>query len=449
MTVLLKMQNSAMEKTVLLLIILNVVGIDCSVSQGVVERIRDLANRVDSGPVLKDEDYAAVIEKLGEIDKTLNVSLGQRDGHVGVTRKTDEVDLTAAEHLGKEFKKVKSASGGEMSEIAKFLEEFTKIEEDLTSIKQYMEKYHMICLNNTDQLDARIEELYEVIESVRKEIIQKQVSLLSELNKTSRLERQEFNAIAEQMAKHVRHIAELSGKKDKTKQSEINTTHSENSDTLVNKPTVQIEQMNLYTSCKHAKIAGSLRNGVYKLRSGLEVVCDQTTDGGGWTVFQRRKNGEVDFYRDWAEYKNGFGDLNGEFWLGNKYLNNITGRGDHGLRIDMEDFDGNKAYTKYSKFKVYPEEDMYKLHVSGYSGNAGNSLKYHNKMAFTTFDDDNDNYKFGNCARQHRGAWWYDYCYYSNLNGQYFNKFLEPINVGIIWLDWKQVTLKSTEMKFR
>ena len=33
-------------------------------------------------------------------------------------------------------------------------------------------------------------------------------------------------------------------------------------------------------------------------------------------VFQKRSSGDVDFNRNWAEYKQGFGDLDGDFWLG-------------------------------------------------------------------------------------------------------------------------------------
>ena len=35
----------------------------------------------------------------------------------------------------------------------------------------------------------------------------------------------------------------------------------------------------------------------------FDVFCDQTTDGGGWTVFLKRLNGSVDFYRYWNDYK--------------------------------------------------------------------------------------------------------------------------------------------------
>ena len=101
------------------------------------------------------------------------------------------------------------------------------------------------------------------------------------------------------------------------------------------------------------------------------------TDGGGWTVFQRRLDGSVEFYLDWKSYKNEFGDLKGEFWLGNDNLHRLTATDDTILRVDLEDFDGNKAYAEYTTFKVADEADKYRLLIGGYSGTAGDSMAFH------------------------------------------------------------------------
>ena len=106
----------------------------------------------------------------------------------------------------------------------------------------------------------------------------------------------------------------------------------------------------------------------------IQVLCDMTTVGGGWTVFQRRLNGSVDFFLDWKSYKNGFGNLGSEFWLGNDKLHRLTAAGDMKLRVDLEDFDGNIAYAEYTTFKVADEGDKYRLLIGGYSGTAGDSM---------------------------------------------------------------------------
>ena len=90
-----------------------------------------------------------------------------------------------------------------------------------------------------------------------------------------------------------------------------------------------------------------------------------TTDGGGWTVFQKRLNGSVDFYRTWASYKKGFGDLNGEFWLGNDNLHRLTAADDVILRVDLEDFEGNIKYAKYKTFELADEGKKYQLLIGG------------------------------------------------------------------------------------
>ena len=93
-----------------------------------------------------------------------------------------------------------------------------------------------------------------------------------------------------------------------------------------------------------------------------------TSSGGGWTVFQRRVDGSCDFYRGWNDYKNGFGDLDGEFWLGLDKINRLSNSGEDVLRVDLEDFENETRYAHYSKFAVAGETDKYRLTVGGYAG---------------------------------------------------------------------------------
>ena len=116
--------------------------------------------------------------------------------------------------------------------------------------------------------------------------------------------------------------------------------------------------------CKIRQI-GFTSSGVYTISPDggkpIQVLCDMTTDGGGWTVFQRRLDFSVDFYLGWESYKNGFEELNGEFWLGNANLHRLTAADDVTQRVDLEDFDGNKTYAEYTTFKVADEADGFRL----------------------------------------------------------------------------------------
>ena len=171
------------------------------------------------------------------------------------------------------------------------------------------------------------------------------------------------------------------------------------------------------------------------------------TDGGGWTVFQMREDGSVDFYRNWTDYENGFGNLTGEFWLGLSKIHRLTKEGSNTLRVDLGDFEGNEAYANYSTFSISDGSTEYILTVGGYSGTAGDGLAYHNGSRFSTRNNDNDAWPY-NCAQRYTGAWWYEDCYTSNLNGQYFNTSTSN-NQGIRWWYWKSTTLQFTEMKTR
>ena len=129
----------------------------------------------------------------------------------------------------------------------------------------------------------------------------------------------------------------------------------------------------VYKSCAEAYKSGVRISGVYKidpdgLGDHFEVYCDQKTAGGGWTVFQKRRDGSVDFYRNWDAYKRGFGNLNGEFWLGLDKIHRLTVSDSNTLRVDLEDNLGNTAFAEYSSFNVASEQAKYQLSLGKYSG---------------------------------------------------------------------------------
>ena len=85
-------------------------------------------------------------------------------------------------------------------------------------------------------------------------------------------------------------------------------------------------------------------------------------------MFQKKLDGTVDFNRGWTEYKNGFGNLNGEFWLGLDKINRLT-KTKNRLRVDLENTTSNTAYAEYDMFAVTCERTKYQLSISGiYSG---------------------------------------------------------------------------------
>ncbi|KFB50558.1 tenascin-like protein [Anopheles sinensis] len=185
----------------------------------------------------------------------------------------------------------------------------------------------------------------------------------------------------------------------------------------IRKTLAEIRDELLPTSCDQVK---SYSSGIFYI-SPFEnidhpflVLCNFENNfnlGGGWTVFQRRINGSVDFYRNWTMYQYGFGDVKGEHWLGLEKLHLMTKRGRHELLVLLEDFEGHSIYALYDEFKIASEEEKYRLTVGNYSGNAGDSLKKHNGMKFTTFDNGNDVKNSAYCAKQYRGAWWFRECF--------------------------------------
>ncbi|XP_062981342.1 fibrinogen-like protein 1 [Elgaria multicarinata webbii] len=223
--------------------------------------------------------------------------------------------------------------------------------------------------------------------------------------------------------------------------------------------------------CAMAFNHGKTESGYYRIRPRVDrdpflVYCDMS-DGGGWTVIQRRSNGKENFYRQWADYKEGFGQMqskNDEYWLGNDKIYNLLLRGEISLKIDLMDWYGERRYAIYDDFQIKNETNNYRIGFGTFSGTAGDafsggsnfdsqwSASLHG-MPFSAPDRDNDRFLTGSCAEENQCGWWFNRCHAANLNGIYYKngKYTGSLDNGVVWSTWQGpwYSLKYTAMKIR
>ncbi|XP_078485033.1 ficolin-1-A-like [Ciona intestinalis] len=250
-------------------------------------------------------------------------------------------------------------------------------------------------------------------------------------------------------------------------------------------------------TCRQLYDFGYRRNGLYNIyldgRTKWEVYCDLENHGGGWTVIQRNMDNRTDFDRNWLDYKTGFGNKLASFWIGLENIRALTKNGDNELRIDITTCDNTKIVAEYSNFMVGPESDRYRLNITGYQHQQGKLCDYgspsgrwqcgstgvsrttcENNVQGCCFDSaasgknrcfhTKDAMAWGNgsefstkdkrtntCPNTMKAGWWFRYCTYSNLNGNY-----DPCKVGFNYAYWRNVSpvglhegLRFTEMKIR
>ncbi|GBM32102.1 Techylectin-5A [Araneus ventricosus] len=217
------------------------------------------------------------------------------------------------------------------------------------------------------------------------------------------------------------------------------------------------------TPKKHADCAEILKHGQRKsgeytiwpshrnfLGKELKVFCDMETDGGGWTVIQRRGKfaNKVDFYRNWSDYKHGFGNISEEFWIGNDNIFALTNQGTCTVRFDMKSVDKEYRFATYSDFRIEDEKAGYKLHYGNYEGTAGDGIKEIKNMEFSTKDKKYQKSNTG-CPSKRLSGWWFKNCGSSNPNGLNLPDGREDKK----YMNWRPFTkyrsLLSIEIKIR
>ncbi|XP_053294852.1 angiopoietin-related protein 4 [Pleuronectes platessa] len=201
------------------------------------------------------------------------------------------------------------------------------------------------------------------------------------------------------------------------------------------------------SDCHELFLRGETTSGVYTIKpinaEPFKVFCEMTVDGG-WTVIQRRQDGSVDFDQQWHAYQKGFGNLNGEFWLGLEKIHTIAKDGGYILNIKLSDWGDDFASVRLP-FRLGGEETKYTLQTMevGTFSTLETSLGTDatSGLPFSTSDQDNDQKNDLNCAKHLSGGWWFSNCGRSNLNGRYFQspppKQRHQRKQGIFWKTWR------------
>ncbi|CAL4079677.1 unnamed protein product [Meganyctiphanes norvegica] len=177
-------------------------------------------------------------------------------------------------------------------------------------------------------------------------------------------------------------------------------------------------------NCKELQDQGVIHDGVNIIypfpdhpEAPVLVLCDQTTQGGGWTVITRRDdwfNGLTDFNRTFEEYAIGFGDINYDFYIGNEVIHSLTDSSLNELWVTIEDTEGETGYAHYQYFHVAARDEYqlppYIMDCGLYEGTIGDGLEYNNGMGFSTIDQDTDMSDADCAAIFGGGGWWHRAC---------------------------------------
>ena len=352
-------------------------------------------------------------------------------------------------------------------------------ETKLNKVIEELTKQNKELINKTEGLESQMERLVNQNELFTSQILEKMNQFLSPTSTTSVLytatsvpDNGEANTATDSSLNYTfPSDNELSSKAPRTSMSQTTNPTTETAE--VTTATVSsIDTEYLPENCQDIYALGNTSSGVYTIyepwsafkasrnldsnRKAIDVFCDQDNANGGpgWLVFQRRQDDSVSFNRTWNEYRDGFGNLTSNVWLGNQNIAIITGSDTaYKLRIDLEDWSNETRHALYSTVRVLNESQQFQLQLGEYSGNAGgDSMRLARNMNFSTPDMDNDAWSSVHCAQGYSAGFWFSRCAWASLNNPYRNP-TDSVRggLGIVWDDWHgwYYSLKAVQMKIR
>ncbi|XP_023031622.2 fibrinogen-like protein 1 [Drosophila willistoni] len=393
----------------------------------------------DSKNAERDEEIAKLRKKLLEIDyyRGQNTEIDELQKANEMLRKTND-DLL----------KLLSQSIQHQNNVAKNEE----LKAEIAEVKLRTKYQSIECIARQDNLKQEIEllrkkskdseETYKIVlESSKSDLANLRLSFEKELKSKEKLAN-EINELKSQLASYQKNLEDA--------QNQIVAKNS-----LIDSHSLKLNQTEISLSdCKR----NLPKTGCKGLPSGIHLIeipgldpfrslCKGETDGNGWIVVHRRLDDRENFKRNWIDFRSGFGDLNGNFFIGLEKLHRITQTDIYELSIEIGFHNDTFANVRYTHFKIGDETKQYELESLGeFRGMIDNRMALGIGQKFTTYDRDNDLDRGWNCATVFYGAWWYDECGSPNLNGRYYTSATNSRD-SMSWNGWN--SLKSVQMLIR
>ncbi|XP_046368773.2 angiopoietin-4-like [Haliotis rufescens] len=188
--------------------------------------------------------------------------------------------------------------------------------------------------------------------------------------------------------------------------------------------------------CSEGFRNGATGTGVFTIEPNtssppFEVFCHMTF--GGRTYFQKQHYG-INFNRKWRDYREGFGEVTRDHWLGLEKIKAISDRVICQLIVHLTYPCCPKwRQINFKNFKLTDETDGYRMTFSEYNASTTSPKnKLNDTMTelkgakFSTYDRDNDDNPTGSCPQIHGSGWWFKDCTRCNPNGR-----LKPVPVNV------------------
>lgn len=311
-------------------------------------------------------------------------------------------------------------------------------------------------LRKVQNLVQEVQEAQQVLSITQKELL---TTLKSQSHRLGRVEHDlaALDSVVQNLSRVAEHLHHMLGDVDSVGMGTTQLELGVSPIPVTTEPSVLPQDCDEIYQRSGLKLKGDFFLTIWpeKAPHKFKVRC-RVFNNTAWVLVQRRKDGSVNFFRNWEDYKKGFGNLDGEFWIGNDNLHYLTNQADTRLYIDLRTWDSPQTsyHAYYSHIRVASESDLYRLYVSGFRddlSNAGDSLtsirESHTEQPFSTHDRDHDNRYYDNCADLYHGAWWFGNCFDSHLNGRYYRTPNHDDYFRRDGIQWNSLHLYSSLMK--